>query len=203
MARGFNKVILIGNLARDPELKTTVQGKNVVNIVLAVDDSYKDNKRTYFFEVICWEPLTEIVKKYTKKGDKLLIEGRLTQSKWEKTDQNGNKITQTFTRIVAENIVLLTPKGKEETVSKEEVSKIPASTTPQEEDIRESDYKEYQETSVGYSNNYEEGETFDDTTEDYDDDFEIPEDENFSYDDLEEEEEDNIKNINPKKDFDI
>lgn len=193
MARGFNKVVLIGNLARDPEVKTTVQGKNVVNIVLAVDDSYKDNKRTYFFEIICWEPLTEIIKKYTKKGDKLLVEGRLTQSKWEKTDSNGNKIIQTFTRIVAENVVLLTPKTKEETQKLVE-------NNIQEEEIRESNYKEYQESNLGYSQEYDEGETFDDSGDYFEEDIEIPDDIEPSYDDLEE---DNIKNINTKDEFNL
>lgn len=192
MARGFNKVVLIGNLARDPEVKTTVQGKNVVNIVLAVDDSYKDNKRTYFFEIICWEPLTEIIKKYTKKGDKLLVEGRLTQSKWEKTDSNGNKIIQTFTRIVAENVVLLTPKTKEET------QKLVENNI--QEEIRESNYKEYQESNLGYSQEYGEGETFDDSGDYFEEDIEIPDDIEPSYDDLEE---DNIKNINTKDEFNL
>lgn len=207
MPKGFNKVILIGNLARDPDLKTTAQGKNVANIILAVDDSYKDLKRTYFFEIICWDPLTEIIKKYTKKGDKILVEGRLVQSKWEKTGPNGSKITQIFTRIVAENIVLLTPKPKEET--KEEITKPVSSPVGTiEEEFKESDYKEYQESTLGYSQDYE-GETFEDNEEYYEEEFEISEDEELSYDSFEEEEyeqdeeEDDIKNINTKKEFDI
>ncbi len=189
MARSFNKVIIVGNLVKDPETSTTSQGKTISRVRLAVDDSFKDNKRTYFFDVICWERLGELVSKYTKKGDRILIEGRLTQSSWKSVDQNGNEITKRSTGIVAENVLLLSPKQKED------------------KDVFQSKQGSY----ADFVNNQQyketiEGETFEESLiEDIQEDYYFDDSEEPDYSELDDEynEEENIKNIDTKREFDI
>ncbi|MEN2997896.1 MAG: single-stranded DNA-binding protein [Brevinematia bacterium] len=195
MPRSFNKVIIVGNLVRDPEVITTAQGKIAVRVRIAVDDSYKDIRKTYFFDATCWERIGEIVGKFTRRGDRILIEGRLVQSRWESRDQNGNKVLRDSVRIIAENVLLLSPKLKEGVPS---ASESPGETPVSELEKKEEDYKEYLE-SVGIEN---EGEAFEDA-EIPDESEEFPDeiDENPDYSDLDDSE--NIKGIDTKKDFEL
>ena len=93
MARGINKVILVGNLGRDPEMRYTPNGAAVANVTIATSDSWKDKQtgeqqeRTEWHRVVFFNRLAEIVGEYLKKGSQVYVEGRLQTRKWQ--DQNG------------------------------------------------------------------------------------------------------------------
>lgn len=88
MARGINKVILIGNLGRDPDVRYTPSGSAVTNLAIATDDSYKDKQtgqmvpRTDWHRVVLFGKVAEIAGQYLKKGAKVYIEGKLKTRKW-------------------------------------------------------------------------------------------------------------------------
>jgi len=90
MARGINKVILIGNIGADPECRYTPNGTAVANVSLATSDSWKDKQtgqqreRTEWHRVVFFGRIAEVVTEYARKGSKLYIEGRLQTREWEK-----------------------------------------------------------------------------------------------------------------------
>ncbi|QQS21684.1 single-stranded DNA-binding protein [Candidatus Saccharibacteria bacterium] len=94
MAKGFNKVILMGNLTRDVEMRTTPSGQSVANFSLAVSRSWKGQdgqtqEQTSFINCVAWGKAGEIIAQYVKKGDALLVSGRLDQRSYD--DKDGNK----------------------------------------------------------------------------------------------------------------
>ncbi len=94
MAKGFNKVILMGNLTRDVETRTTPSGQTVGNFSLAVTRSWKDQNgqtqdQTSFINCVAWGKVGEIIAQYVQKGSPLLVSGRLDQRSYE--DKDGNK----------------------------------------------------------------------------------------------------------------
>lgn len=94
MAKGFNKVILMGNLTRDVEMRTTASGQSVANFSLAVSRSWKgqdgqQQEQTSFINCVAWGKVGEIIEQYTSKGSPLLVSGRLDQRSYE--DKEGNK----------------------------------------------------------------------------------------------------------------
>jgi len=110
--RGINKVILVGHLGRDPEVRYLEGGTSVANFSLATSDSYtnKNGERvdqTEWHNIVAWRKLAEIVEKYIKKGSFIYIEGKLRTRSWE--DKEGNK--KYTTEIVADNLVMLDKKG--------------------------------------------------------------------------------------------
>ncbi|HEX9699278.1 MAG TPA: single-stranded DNA-binding protein [Acidobacteriota bacterium] len=111
MARGVNKVILIGNLGKDPELRYTQNGTAVANFTLATTDSWtKDGEtqeRTEWHTIVAWAKLAEICGQYLTKGRQVYIEGRIQTRKWE--DRDGN--TRYTTEIVAQNMQMLGSRG--------------------------------------------------------------------------------------------
>ena len=116
MARsGINKVILVGNLGQDPEIKYTAGGAAVTTISIATSDSWKDKdtgedqERTEWHRVVLWRRLAEITGEYLKKGSKVYIEGQLQTRKWEQDGQ-----TRYTTEIVAKDIQFLDSKGNSE-----------------------------------------------------------------------------------------
>src|SRR5215470_2172960 len=113
MPKSVNKVILIGNLGKDPEIKYTPSGVPVAKFSLATNERYKDKSgewqdRTEWHNIIAWQRLAEIVGEYVKKGSKIYIEGRLQTSSWE-DKQSGEKKYRT--EIVAQDLVLLGGRG--------------------------------------------------------------------------------------------
>lgn len=91
MARGLNKVLLIGNLGKDPEMKYTPQGKPVATFSLAVSRSWKGTDgewkdETEWFRIVAWDKLAETCNEYLRKGSKVYVEGRLQTRKWEGQD---------------------------------------------------------------------------------------------------------------------
>jgi len=99
----FNRVVLAGNLTRDPELRFTQSGVPVANFGLAVNRVRSKNEEVDFFDVTCWRELGETVTNYKKKGDPILVEGRLQYRTWEASD--GSKRTKVD--IVADNVQFL------------------------------------------------------------------------------------------------
>ena len=112
MARGVNKVILIGNLGKDPEIRYTQNGTAVANFTLATSEKYtkKDGTEvdsTEWHNIVAWARLAEICNQYLSKGRQVYIEGRIQTRKWE--DRDGN--TRYTTEIVAQNMQMLGSRG--------------------------------------------------------------------------------------------
>lgn len=112
MAEGLNKVMLIGNLGQDPELRYTQKGQPILNMRLATNESFlnRDNERqerTEWHTVILWGKRGEALNKFLSKGKQLYIEGRLQTRQWE--DKDGNR--RYTTEVVATNVVLLGGRG--------------------------------------------------------------------------------------------
>ncbi len=112
MAAGLNKVLLIGHLGRDPEIRYTPNGLAVVNFSLATSESYttKDGARetrTEWHRIVAFGRLAEICGEYLNKGSMVFIEGRLQTREWE--DRDGNK--RWTTEIVANSMQMLDKKG--------------------------------------------------------------------------------------------
>lgn len=103
MARGVNKVILIGNLGSDPEVRYTPDGVPVANFSLATTESWNDRntgerqERTEWHRLVIWSKLAEIAGQYLKKGSKLYVEGKLQTRSWD--DQSGQKRYTTEIRV--------------------------------------------------------------------------------------------------------
>ncbi|CAG5084105.1 single-stranded DNA-binding protein [Parvicella tangerina] len=114
MARSVNKVILVGNLGKDPEVRHLESGAAVANFPIATSESYKDRNsgelitNTDWHNIVLWRGLAEIAEKYLKKGDKVYIEGKIRNRSYQ--DQEG--ITKYITEIVGDNLVMM---GKPET----------------------------------------------------------------------------------------
>ena len=103
MARGVNKVILIGNLGQDPELRYTGSGTAVCNMRLATSETYKDRdgnqvENTEWHNVVAWSRLAEICGEYLKKGSQVYFEGQLQTRQWEDRDGNTRYTTEVKVR---------------------------------------------------------------------------------------------------------
>ena len=115
----LNKVTLIGNLGKDPEIKTTGDGKEIANFSIATSETWKDKttgekkEKTEWHRVVCFnEGLTRVIKSYVKKGSKIYVEGQLQTRKW--TNQEGQEVYTT--EVVLQNynssLILLDSKGE-------------------------------------------------------------------------------------------
>ena len=113
MARGINKVILVGNLGKDPEIKYTASGGAIANLTIATSDSWNDKQtgekveKTEWHRVVAFQRLAEIMGEYLKKGSQVYIEGKLQTRKWQ--DQNGQD--RYTTEIVANDMQMLGGRG--------------------------------------------------------------------------------------------
>jgi len=112
MAGGVNKVILVGNLGKDPEVRHLENGTAVANFPIATSESYKDKEgnridQTEWHNVVVWRKLAEIAESYLKKGSQIYLEGKLRTRSWD--DQQGNK--RYTTEVVADTFTML---GKKE-----------------------------------------------------------------------------------------
>lgn len=115
MAGSLNKVFLLGNLTRDPELRHTAQGTSVANFSIAVNRTYKGNdgdwkKEVSFFNIVVWGKTGENCAKFLAKGRPVLVEGRLANRSYE--TQDGQK--RTITEIVADNVQFLGGRDSQE-----------------------------------------------------------------------------------------
>jgi single-strand DNA-binding protein len=109
---GVNKVILIGNLGKDPEIRRLDTGRAVANFSLATSETYKNKNgekvtSTEWHNIVLWTPLAEIAEKYLHKGNQVYIEGKITTRTYD--DKDGNK--KYITEIVGREMTLLTNRG--------------------------------------------------------------------------------------------
>jgi single-strand DNA-binding protein len=136
----LNKAMIIGNLTRDPELKTTSSGAKVASFSVATSLVWNDangqkQQKPEFHNVIAWRRLAEICEQYLRKGSKVFIEGRLQTTDW--TGQDGVKRYRT--EIVAENMIMLDSKNSSHSDSgsannlREELKEIQIEEEPEEE----------------------------------------------------------------------
>jgi single-strand DNA-binding protein len=114
MPKSVNKVILLGNVGKDPEVKFLPSGLPVANLTLATSDRFKDKAgewqdRTEWHNVVLWQRLAEIAGEYLKKGGKVYIEGRLQTRSWD-DKQTGQK--KYMTEVVASDLILLGGRGE-------------------------------------------------------------------------------------------
>ncbi len=113
MARSINKVILVGNLGQDPEVRYTPNGTAVCNMRLATNEAYRDPEgnlveRTEWHNLVAWGRLAEICSQYLRKGSKIYVEGSLQTRSWE--DREGN--TRYTTEIKIREMVMLDGRGE-------------------------------------------------------------------------------------------
>jgi single-strand DNA-binding protein len=113
MARGVNKVILVGNLGADPETRSMPSGMTVTNIRIATSESWKDKasgaqqERTEWHNIALFGRLGEIASEYLRKGSQVFVEGKLRTRKWQ--DKTGND--RYTTEIIADNMQMLGARG--------------------------------------------------------------------------------------------
>ena len=109
MAGSVNKVILIGNLGKDPEVRHLENGAVVANFSIATSETYKDRTsgekktQTDWHNIVMWRGLAEVAEKYLKKGNSVYVEGKLRTRSWD--DKEGN--TRYTTEVVADNMTML------------------------------------------------------------------------------------------------
>jgi single-strand DNA-binding protein len=114
MARGINKVILVGNLGQDPETRTTPGGTTVTNIRIATTEAWRDKQsgeqkeQTEWHTVVLWNKLGEIAAEYLRKGSQVYIEGRLRTRKWQDKATGNDRYT---TEIQADEMQMLGGRG--------------------------------------------------------------------------------------------
>ena len=116
---GVNKVILVGNLGKDPVVKYLDSGVAVANFSLATSESYKNKEgervnQTEWHNIVLWRGLAEVAEKWLKKGSSVYIEGKIKTRKWE--DKDGN--TRYNTEILADNMTMLGSKSTSEPEAK-------------------------------------------------------------------------------------
>lgn len=116
MARGVNKVILVGNVGTDPEIRYLPNGNPVANLSIATSESWKDKQtgekqeRTEWHRVVFFNRLAEIISEYVKKGSKLYIEGSLRTRKW----QDQNSVDRYTTEIIGSEMQMLDSRGAQQ-----------------------------------------------------------------------------------------
>jgi single-strand DNA-binding protein len=135
MARSFNQVVLMGNLTRDPELRTTPTGQSVCSFSLALNRSYKSasgdwTEATDFIDIVAWGTLGERVAQYLTKGRPALVNGRLQSRSWEQDGQKRSKV-----EVVAQDVTFLggpqgggssSPSSGVDALAPDEGSQVPA-----------------------------------------------------------------------------
>ena len=132
----FNKVILIGNLTADPELRQTQGGESVCTFDIAVNRRFARNGECDFFKIVAWRQTAEFMSRYFRKGTPVLVCGQLQTRSW--TDTHGNK--KTVTEVIAEECAFVQNKAEERPTANDYAgSYVPQAytnpTAPQFEDI--------------------------------------------------------------------
>ena len=117
----MNIVMIVGNVGRDPEIRTTPNGSKVANFSIATSERWKDKdgekaERTTWNNCIAWGPLVTVIENYVTKGSKLAIEGKLESRKW--TDREGNE--RTAVEVNVQRLELLSPRKERGATDDEE-----------------------------------------------------------------------------------
>lgn len=142
MARSLNKVMLIGNLGKDPEVRHLENGTAVANFSIATSESYRDRNsgetitNTDWHNVVVWRGLADVAEKYLKKGDKVYLEGKLRSRNYQ--DQQG--ITKYITEVVVDDMVMLGSRNSSEgnngqSPSSQQPLNTPSAVTPKAPDM--------------------------------------------------------------------
>lgn len=137
MARSFNQVILLGNLTRDPELRTTPNGQNVCSFSLALNRSYKGSdgnwqEATDYIDIVAWGALGERVAQYLSKGRKALVNGRIQSRSWEQDGQKRSKV-----EVVASDVTFVDgPSGNQTGSNPNSNDKKSSSTSNKKDDVQ-------------------------------------------------------------------
>ena len=130
MSRGYNRVVLMGNLARDPDIRHTPNKQKVARITVAVGRQWKNKvtgelqSQTDFIPVVAWSNLADLCDRFLRKGKPVLVEGRIQVREYEDTKTGARKWA---TDVIADNMVLLSSGRRED-----EYGEIPAPGTPQQ-----------------------------------------------------------------------
>jgi len=129
---GVNKVILVGNLGQDPEVRYLDSGVAVANFSLATTENYKNKQgervsQTEWHNIVLWRGLAEVAEKYLKKGSSIYVEGKIRNRKWE--DKEGN--TRYNTEILADNMTMLGGRP----IQEKDTSSEPVQSSEKEDDL--------------------------------------------------------------------
>ncbi len=149
MARSLNRVQLIGNLTRDPELRYTPQGTAVCTIGLATNRSWttdngEKHEETEFHRIVAWNKLAELCSQFLVKGRKIYVEGRLSTRSW--TGQDGAQ--KSVTEVVIDDMIILDSKGAHTGGSSEDVKPTPAPKVAPKKETSESKAEGESQTPV-------------------------------------------------------
>lgn len=141
MSKSINQVILMGNLTRDPELRTTPNGQSVCSFGLAVNRSFQGSDGNQqdavdYFDITAWGKLGELVNQYLAKGRKCLIMGRLSFRQWEQDGQKRSKV-----EVIANDVTFLDGRGGESSSYEDSGSQAPAASSNKEVAIENVDDK--------------------------------------------------------------
>ncbi len=133
--KSLNKVTLIGNLGKDPELSYTASGVAVAKFSVATGERWKDDsgnmqERTEWHNIVAWRKLAEICGQYLKKGSKVYLEGKLQTSSW---DDKSTGVKKYKTEVVAGDLIMLDSKGDNGSSSASEAA-VPEEVHPPEKD---------------------------------------------------------------------
>ncbi|HZD55832.1 MAG TPA: single-stranded DNA-binding protein [Anaerolineales bacterium] len=125
MSRGLNKVMIIGNLGRDPEMRYTPSGRPVTSFSVATSRTWttSDGERrteTEWFNIVAWGNLAEFCNQYLSKGQRVYVEGRLQTRRWE--DNDGNK--HTSIEVVANEMILLEDRRESNQTSEDDEADV-------------------------------------------------------------------------------
>lgn len=128
---GVNKVILVGNLGKDPEVRHLENGRAVANFSLATSETYKNKQgervtNTEWHNVVLWTPLAEVAERFLKKGGQVYIEGKLTTRSWD--DQDGNK--RYTTEVVGRELTMLGGRPEGSAPAPQDNASNPAKESP-------------------------------------------------------------------------
>lgn len=139
MARSLNKVMLIGNLGKDPELRYTTSGVAVATFTMATSESWKDQdgnaqERTEWHNIVAWRKLAEICGEWLRKGKKVYVEGRIQTRSYDDKNTGAKRY---ITEIVADQIIMLDgrPAGSAQESASAPVESEPATAGVKEDDL--------------------------------------------------------------------
>jgi single-strand DNA-binding protein len=137
MSGSVNKVVLVGNLGRDPEVRSLPSGGSVVNLRLATSETWKDKttgekkERTEWHSVVIFnENIARVAEAYLRKGSKVYVEGQLQTRKWQDKDGQDKYSTEVVLQRFRGELVLLGGRGGEDSGGYEETSDVPAAAAP-------------------------------------------------------------------------
>lgn len=104
-----NVAVLVGNLTRDPEMRYIASGKAVVEFTIAVNEGFGEKRTTQFIRVVAWEKLAEAVAEMARKGNRVMVDGKLVTDSWK--DKEGK--TREQTRVMARNVAVIPSRPNE------------------------------------------------------------------------------------------